>query len=81
MTEFEKMLAGKDFDGGAECINEIRENASNLLLAINQNTHHAQRTDLFQQLMGNIATSSIIRSPFHCEFGKTIFIGEKPLSI
>ncbi|WP_028775079.1 sugar O-acetyltransferase [Shewanella waksmanii] len=77
MTEFEKMLAGKDFDGGAECINEIRENASNLLLAINQNTHHAQRTDLLQQLMGNIATSSIIRSPFHCEFGKTIFIGEK----
>jgi len=77
MTEFEKMLAGEDFDGGAESINHTRQNASNLLLAINQNTDNSQRSELFQQLMGNISTSSIIRSPFYCEFGKTISIGEK----
>ncbi|MCG7497383.1 sugar O-acetyltransferase [Vibrio sp. Of7-15] len=77
MTEFEKMLAGKDFDGGADCINHIRQNASNLLQAINQNTDDSQRSELFQQLMGNMPASSIIRSPFYCEFGKTISIGEK----
>ncbi|WP_394203852.1 sugar O-acetyltransferase [Shewanella waksmanii] len=76
MTEFEKMLAGDDFDGGADCLNQIRQQASDLLLAINQHSEQSQRDALFQQLMGNIATSSIIRSPFYCEFGKTIFIGE-----
>ena len=77
MTEFEKMLAGKDFDGGADSIDHIRQNAANLLQAINQNTDDSQRSELFQQLMGQIATSSLIRSPFYCEFGKTISIGEK----
>ncbi|MDD1782616.1 sugar O-acetyltransferase [Enterovibrio sp. ZSDZ35] len=77
MTEFEKMLAGKDFDGGADCINQIRQNASDLLQAINQNTDDAQRDALFQKLMGAIPASSIVRSPFYCEFGKTISIGEK----
>lgn len=77
MTEFEKMLAGKDFDGGADNINDIRQNASNLLQAINQSTDNYQRRELFQQLMGNISVSSIVRSPFYCEFGKTISIGEK----
>lgn len=77
MTEFEKMLAGKDFDGGADNINDIRQNASNLLQAINQSTDNYQRSELFQQLMGNISVSSIVRSPFYCEFGKTISIGEK----
>ena len=77
MSEFEKMLAGKDFDGGADSINHIRQNAANLLQAINQNTDNSQRDELFQQLMGNISASSIIRSPFYCEFGKTISIGEK----
>ncbi|MCG9626038.1 sugar O-acetyltransferase [Vibrio mediterranei] len=77
MTEFEKMLAGEEFDGGAESINQIRANASLLLQAINKNTDDIQRGELFQQLMGNIADSSIVRSPFYCEFGKTISIGEK----
>ncbi|MGF1877477.1 sugar O-acetyltransferase [Photobacterium frigidiphilum] len=77
MTEFAKMLAGEEFDGGADSIINIRQNASNLLQAINQNTDNAQRGELFQQLMGNISASSIVRSPFYCEFGKTISIGEK----
>ncbi|GAD88682.1 galactoside O-acetyltransferase [Vibrio halioticoli NBRC 102217] len=77
MTEFAKMLAGEEFDGGADGIIKIRENASSLLQAINQNTDETQRHELFQQLLGSIADSSIVRSPFYCEFGKTISIGEK----
>ncbi|MGF1755772.1 sugar O-acetyltransferase [Vibrio makurazakiensis] len=77
MTEFEKMLAGEVFDGGADCIIRIRQNASNLLQEINQNTDDSLRSGLFQQLMGSIPDSSIVRSPFYCEFGKTISIGEK----
>ncbi|GAD79972.1 maltose acetyltransferase domain-containing protein [Vibrio ezurae] len=55
MTEFAKMLAGEEFDGGAEGIIKIRENASSLLQAINQNTDETQRHELFQQLLGSIA--------------------------
>ncbi|KLV07201.1 acetyltransferase [Photobacterium aquae] len=77
MTEFEKMLAGEDFDGGDQGINHIRDNAANLLMTINQTIDESKRGELLEQLMGNISASSIIRSPFYCEFGKTIFIGDK----
>ena len=77
MTEFEKMLAGDDFDGGDQGINEIRNNAAHLLMTLNQTIDDTQRSELLSQLMGNMPASSIIRSPFHCEFGKTIFIGEQ----
>jgi maltose O-acetyltransferase len=77
MTEFEKMLAGEEFDGGSESIDQIRQNAADLLRNINQNTNDGQRAELFQQLMGSMDASSIIRSPFYCEFGKTISIGKK----
>ncbi|PSW22099.1 sugar O-acetyltransferase [Photobacterium sanctipauli] len=76
MTEFEKMMAGKDFNGGDQSINSIRDNASSLLQTLNQTIDGAQRNELLPQLMGEIPASSIIRSPFYCEFGKTIFIGE-----
>lgn len=77
MTEFEKMLAGEEFDGGADCINQIRQNASTLLQKINQCVDDEQRTTLFEKLMGRMSTSSVIRPPFYCEFGKTISIGDK----
>ncbi|AJR09229.1 sugar O-acetyltransferase [Photobacterium gaetbulicola] len=77
MTEFEKMLAGKDFDGSDQGINHIRDNAAQVLMALNQTIDDTQRSVLLSQLMGDIPDSSIVRSPFHCEFGKTIYIGEK----
>lgn len=76
MTEFEKMMAGNDFDGGDQGINAIRDNASHLLLTLNQTIDDTQRSELLHELMGSIPASSIVRSPFLCEFGKTIFIGE-----
>ncbi|MBW3694901.1 sugar O-acetyltransferase [Vibrio sp. T187] len=76
MSEFEKMLAGECFDGGDTSIIQVRQNASNLLQVINQNTDDSQRCELLKQLMGEISDSSIVRSPFYCEFGKTISIGD-----
>lgn len=76
MTEFEKMMEGKDFDGGDQSINDIRNTAANLLLTLNQTIDETERSKLLHQLMGEIPASSIIRSPFYCEFGKTVFIGE-----
>ncbi|WP_117232771.1 sugar O-acetyltransferase [Vibrio maerlii] len=76
MTEFEKMMAGEDFDGGDQYINDTRDQASQLLQTLNQTIDGSQRSELLHQLMGEMPANSIIRSPFHCEFGKTIFIGE-----
>ncbi|USD42697.1 sugar O-acetyltransferase [Vibrio sp. SCSIO 43135] len=76
MTEFEKMLAGENFDGGDQDINRIRDEASQLLNSINQSVTQSEQYPLFERLMGKIDDSSIIRPPFHCEFGKTIFVGK-----
>lgn len=76
MTEFEKMLAGKDFDGSDQGISEIRNNAAALLQTLNQTIDNTQRSELLDQLLGNISSSSVVSSPFFCEFGKTISIGE-----
>lgn len=77
MTEFEKMLAGLDFDGADQGINDIRDNASITLQTLNQTIDSTERNELLFQLMGEMHASSIVRSPFHCEFGKTIFIGKE----
>ncbi|KXF80876.1 sugar O-acetyltransferase [Enterovibrio coralii] len=76
MTEFEKMMAGEDFDGGDQSVDAVRNNAATLLQTLNQTIDGKKRSELLSQLMGEIPSSSIIRSPFYCEFGKTISIGE-----
>lgn len=76
MTEFEKMVAGDNFDGGDQTIDHVRENAFALLNTLNQTIGAAQRDKLLSQLMGQIPASAVVRSPFYCEFGKNIFIGK-----
>ncbi|MBA5761877.1 sugar O-acetyltransferase [Vibrio sp. 404] len=77
MTEFEKMVAGQAFDGGDKSLNQIRDRAASLLAQLNQANQEVDRTGLFQQLFAQFGETSIIRSPFSCEFGQTISIGDK----
>ncbi|NLS11727.1 sugar O-acetyltransferase [Vibrio sp. SM6] len=77
MTEFEKMMAGDDFDGGDPSIDSVRSCAADLLHKLSQTADEERRGVLLRQLMGSLPDSSMIRAPFHCEFGKTIFIGER----
>lgn len=76
MTEFEKMLSGNDFDGGDPSINSMRERAGHLLRTVNYTVDETERRDVLNQLMGEFPASSIVRPPFYCEFGKTVFIGQ-----
>ena len=76
MTEFEKMMAGDNFDGGDKSVDNIRENAFTLLNTLNQTFDADQRSKLLSQLMSQCPDSTVIRSPFFCEFGKNIFIGK-----
>ncbi len=75
MTELEKMMNGLDFDGFDSEIVAVRKNAAKLKLEINQCIDDEERLKLLSQLFGSIGYS-LVQTPFHCEFGKTISIGE-----
>lgn len=77
MTEFEKMVAGEAFDGGDTSINVVRDRAALLLADLNNATDEERRGELYKQLFAHYGVSSIIRSPFSCEFGQTVSIGDK----
>lgn len=74
MNELEKMMSGQVFDGAAQEIDSIRTAATRNLQQFNTCLDENQRAELQQQLFGQVG-QSIIRPPFHCEFGKTISIG------
>lgn len=76
MTEFEKMMNGLIFDGADQEIDAIRSRAAELLLRLNVTTQGDQRATVQQQLFGHVG-ESFIQSPFMCEFGQTIHIGEQ----
>ncbi|EJC7100940.1 sugar O-acetyltransferase [Vibrio parahaemolyticus] len=76
MTELEKMMSGQVFDGMDKEIDAIRTQATLALCAFNNNTDESKRDELQKQLFGK-AGLCIVQAPFHCEFGKTIEIGEE----
>jgi maltose O-acetyltransferase len=76
VTELEKMMSGQVFDGGDEEIDAIRTNATKTLLKLNSSTDAEERITLQAELLGKVG-NSYIQPPFHCEFGKTIEIGEQ----
>ena len=74
-TEKEKMLAGERyicFDSGLESERQI---IKALLLEYNQSTAELERQATIRKLLGEIGEGSQIESPFHCVYGKNIFIG------
>ncbi|MFA0014189.1 sugar O-acetyltransferase [Vibrio lentus] len=75
-TELEKMLSGQVYDGADLEIDTMRSNARKSLMAFNNHQAPDQQHTLQEQLFGKVGSSSLIQPPFHCEFGKTIEIGE-----
>lgn len=76
MTEFEKMNAGENFNGADADLNKIRDRATQLLTELNTTIDESERTKILCHLMKQFGQNSIIRSPFSCEFGKTVSIGD-----
>lgn len=70
------MMSGQVFDGMDKEIDAIRTQATLALRAFNNNTDESKRDELQKQLFGK-AGLCIVQAPFHCEFGKTIEIGEE----
>ncbi|MEZ8188664.1 sugar O-acetyltransferase [Vibrio sp. 1F279] len=75
-TELEKMLSGQVYDGADQEIDTMRANARKSLMAFNHHQDPNQQHTLQEQLFGKVGNSSLIQPPFHCEFGKTIEIGD-----
>lgn len=75
MTEYEKMLNGKVFDGADAEISAVRDNAYLLQKQISNSLGFSETQCLIKQLLNSIGEDSIVREPFSCEFGRQITIG------
>lgn len=75
MSELEKMMAGKAFDGASEEVEQIRNQAAKTLQQLNQCLDSTQKPALMEALFARVG-ESMVQAPFHCEFGKTISIGD-----
>ncbi len=76
MTEFDKMISGQSFDGGAHEISVIRDRATALMGELNYALEDDKREVLLQRLFRHFGEGSVVRPPFSCEFGETVSIGD-----
>lgn len=78
MTEKDRMLAGKLYIGQGEELMKDRKKCKRLLWLYNQTTEEEQeyRRELITELFENIGESFQIETPFHCDYGCHISIGE-----
>lgn len=79
MTEREKALAGYLFVSGDPSLKAERERAKDLCFALNMcmPSDQEKRTQILTELIGTIKGSFHILSPFYCDYGKHITIGER----
>lgn len=76
-TELEKMLAGELYDAQAEELVRARERAQELCARINSlSPRDAARSSLLKELLGTGGDTATVTSPFHCDYGTQIELGE-----
>lgn len=77
-TNFEKMLAGEVYDSRDPKLLELYHQARRLILAYNNSYSKDRelRKQLLNQLLGKIENGVWIESPFFCDYGINIEIGE-----
>lgn len=72
-TEKEKMLAGELYDASAPELQVEQATTQKWLQRFNADPSHA----LLKERLGSVGESSVIRAPFHCDYGFNIFLGER----
>lgn len=75
-TEKEKMLAGEIYNCLDPDLEMERQKTKKLLRLYNQSESAVERWALLQQVLGQVGENSMIESPFHCVYGKNIYIGD-----
>lgn len=78
MTELEKAMAGYVFLSGNPTLREQRERAQDLCHELNlcRPSDREKRDGILRSLIGNIKGNFTINSPFYCDYGRFITIGE-----
>ncbi|NMB29873.1 MAG: sugar O-acetyltransferase [Clostridiales bacterium] len=77
MTEKEKMLAGKLYHAGDELAKELRRTKCKIHEINNMHPDQIQpREKAFRELFHSIGGNFNIESPFFCDYGENITIGE-----
>ncbi len=74
----EKMLNGEFYMSWDQELTEEREVAKSLVFQLNQvdPTHREERTAIIKQLIPNIGKDFWIESPFSCDYGTNLIIGD-----
>jgi maltose O-acetyltransferase len=78
-TEKQKMLAGELYLANDPELAVANLRAAQLLQRYNQTlvTERDQRTQILQELFGQVGESPVITPPFHCDYGSNIFVGDR----
>jgi maltose O-acetyltransferase len=75
-TEKEKMLAGETYNCLDPELEAIRVQTRELLRRYNLSADPLEQQTILSEMLGGIGQDSIIQPPFHCSYGRNIYIGE-----
>ena len=75
-TEREKMLAGEAYNCLDPDLEVERQRVKRVLRLHNLTEALPERQAMLQQLLGHIGQNAIIEPPFHCVYGRNIYIGD-----
>lgn len=78
VTEKEKMLAGELYDATDQELSTERRRARALVRVLDDTREDEpdRRHSLFSELFGSLGKRAEIETPFHCEYGYNIHIGD-----
>lgn len=78
MTEFEKMLAGENYNSRDPYLLEIYHRSKALIKEFNllNSKETDRKKDLIKQVIGTIGSQVWIEAPFYCDYGINIEIGD-----
>ena len=77
MTEWEKMVAGEEYRPGDPELRAGRQRARRLTQRYNglDADDDAGRRALLEELLGHVGEHTVLRPPFHCDYGTQLRIG------
>ncbi|WGL15046.1 sugar O-acetyltransferase [Microbulbifer bruguierae] len=78
MNEKQKMLAGEMYNPADTQLAEMRQRARRISEELNNTSqqHRLHRDHLIRELFGSTGEQIQIESPFHCDYGENIHVGE-----
>lgn len=76
MTEKEKMIAGEKYDLFDPELNQLRLDVQAKVMELNMTADAEKRKELISSLLGKTGENMTLVSPFHCDYGCNITLGD-----